>query len=41
MSARSRSGTLLEAMDLFPGARVDVVGAGPEEPRLRAHPHVR
>jgi glycosyltransferase involved in cell wall biosynthesis len=34
-------GTLLEALDLFPGARVDVIGVGPEEAALRAHPHVR
>jgi glycosyltransferase involved in cell wall biosynthesis len=34
-------GILLEALDLYTGARVDVVGAGPEEARLRTHPHVR
>ena len=34
-------GLLLEALDLYPGARIDVVGAGPEVARLRAHPHVR
>jgi glycosyltransferase involved in cell wall biosynthesis len=34
-------GILLEALDLYPGARVDVVGAGPEEARLAAHPHIR
>jgi glycosyltransferase involved in cell wall biosynthesis len=34
-------GTLLEALDLFPGARVDVIGAGPEEPRLAQHARVR
>jgi glycosyltransferase involved in cell wall biosynthesis len=34
-------GTLLEALDLFPGARIDVLGTGPEEAGLRAHPHVR
>ena len=34
-------GTLLEALDLYPGARIDVVGAGPEEARLRAHPRIR
>lgn len=39
--AENGIGTLLEALDLFPGARIDVVGAGPEEARLRAHPHVR
>lgn len=41
LTAENGIGTLLEAMDLFPGARVDVVGAGPEEARLRAHAHVR
>lgn len=39
--AESGVGTLLEALDAFPGARVDVIGAGPEEPRLAAHPRVR
>jgi glycosyltransferase involved in cell wall biosynthesis len=34
-------GTLIEALDLFPGARVDIIGAGPEEARLQAHPRVR
>jgi glycosyltransferase involved in cell wall biosynthesis len=34
-------GILLEALDLYPGARIDVIGAGPEEARLRAHPQVR
>lgn len=33
--------TLLEALDLFPGARIDVVGAGPHAERLSAHPCVR
>jgi glycosyltransferase involved in cell wall biosynthesis len=41
LDAESGAGTLLEALDLYPGARVDVIGAGPEEPRLRAHPRVR
>jgi glycosyltransferase involved in cell wall biosynthesis len=39
--AESGVGTLLEALDLYPGARVDVIGTGPEEARLGAHPHVR
>ena len=38
--AENGIGTLLEALDLFPGARIDVVGSGPEEARLQAHPHV-
>ena len=33
-------GTLLEALDLFPGARMVVIGAGPEEARVRAHPSI-
>jgi glycosyltransferase involved in cell wall biosynthesis len=39
--AESGAGTLLEALDLYPGARIDVIGAGPEERRLGAHAHVR
>jgi glycosyltransferase involved in cell wall biosynthesis len=34
-------GTLLEALDVYPGARIDVIGAGPEEARLHAHARVR
>lgn len=34
-------GILTEALDLYPGARVDVIGAGPEESRLRTHARVR
>lgn len=41
LDAESGTGTLLEALDLYPGARVEVIGAGPEEPRLRGHPRVR
>jgi glycosyltransferase involved in cell wall biosynthesis len=33
--------TLVEALDLFPGACMEVVGAGPEEARLAGHPNVR
>jgi glycosyltransferase involved in cell wall biosynthesis len=33
-------GTLLEALDLYPAARVDVVGVGPEAARMREHPRV-
>ena len=33
--------TLAEAMDLYPGARIDVIGAGPEEARLAGHPRIR
>src|SRR4026209_1351178 len=33
--------TVGEALDLFPGARVDVIGVGPERARIAAHPRVR
>lgn len=33
--------TLLEALDLFPGARIDVIGTGPDGSRLARHPRVR
>ena len=38
--AENGVGTLVEALDLFPGARIDVIGAGPEEARLIGHPQV-
>src|SRR3954468_22266535 len=41
LTAENGTATLLEALDFFPGARVDVIGAGPEELRLRAHPRIR
>ena len=41
LAAENGIGTLLAALDFFPGARIDVVGAGPEEARLRAHLRVR
>ena len=41
LTIEAGTGILLEALDLYPGARVDVVGAGPEEARLAAHPHIR
>jgi glycosyltransferase involved in cell wall biosynthesis len=34
-------GTLAEALDLFPGARIDVIGVGPERKRVAMHPRVR
>jgi glycosyltransferase involved in cell wall biosynthesis len=34
-------GTLLEALDLYPGARIDVIGAGPEEAHIAGHPNIR
>jgi glycosyltransferase involved in cell wall biosynthesis len=39
--AESGISTLLEALDLFGAARVDVIGAGPEERQLEAHPRIR
>jgi glycosyltransferase involved in cell wall biosynthesis len=39
--AENGIGTLVEALGLFPGARVDVVGAGPEEARLAGHAQIR
>lgn len=41
LSPESGTATLLEALDLYPGARVDVVGKGTEENRLAAHARVR
>jgi glycosyltransferase involved in cell wall biosynthesis len=32
--------TLAEALDLYPGATVDVIGAGPEEARLAGHARI-
>jgi glycosyltransferase involved in cell wall biosynthesis len=40
LSAENGISTLIEALDLYPGARIEVIGAGPEEPRLAAHPRV-
>ena len=31
-------GMLVEALDLFPGSRVDVIGVGPERSRIEASP---
>ena len=39
--AENGIGTLVEALDLFPGACIDVIGAGPEEVRLAGNPQVR
>jgi glycosyltransferase involved in cell wall biosynthesis len=41
LDAESGIGTLLEALDLYPGAQLSVIGAGPDEALLRAHPRVR
>jgi glycosyltransferase involved in cell wall biosynthesis len=41
LDAESGTSTLLEALDIFPGARIDVIGSGPDEARILAHPRVR
>lgn len=41
LTAEAGVGTLVEALDLFPGARIDVVGSGPEGIRLAQHPQIR
>ncbi len=39
--AESGISTLIEALDVFPGVRVDVIGIGPERARVEAHPRTR
>ena len=39
--AESGIHTLIEALELFPGAHIDVIGAGPEEARVALHPQLR
>jgi glycosyltransferase involved in cell wall biosynthesis len=34
-------GILVEALDNYPGTRIDVIGAGPEETHLHGHPRLR
>ncbi|MDQ5848561.1 MAG: glycosyl transferase family 1, partial [Pseudomonadota bacterium] len=41
LTAENGIETLLEALDLFPGARIDVIGAGPADAGLRAHTQLR
>ena len=41
LTTEAGMGILLEALDLYPGALLEAVGVGPEEPRLHAHPRVR
>jgi glycosyltransferase involved in cell wall biosynthesis len=41
LTAENGIGTLLEALDLFPGARVDIIGAGPEAVLFQVHPRAR
>jgi glycosyltransferase involved in cell wall biosynthesis len=40
LDTESGIATLVEALDLFPGANVTVVGSGPEEARLAGHPNI-
>jgi glycosyltransferase involved in cell wall biosynthesis len=39
--AESGISTLVEALDLFPGARIDVIGVGSERARIEGHPRAR
>ncbi|HZO00755.1 MAG TPA: glycosyltransferase [Burkholderiales bacterium] len=41
LAAENGIGTLAEALDLFPGTRIEVIGTGVDEARLAAHPRVR
>ncbi len=41
LAAESGVGILLEALDLYPAARIELVGVGPEAAKLRAHPNLR
>ena len=41
LSSENGIGTLAEAVDLFPGARIDVIGTGAEEGRIAGHPNIR
>ena len=40
LEAESGIVTLAEALDLFPGARIEVIGAGVEEGRIAGHPNI-
>jgi glycosyltransferase involved in cell wall biosynthesis len=41
LDLESGIGVLAEALELFPGARIDVIGSGPQAPRLAGHPGIR
>jgi glycosyltransferase involved in cell wall biosynthesis len=41
LDIESGLGTLIEAVDLYPGARIAVIGAGPEQARIVGHPRIR
>jgi len=41
LTAEAGVGTLIEALELYPGARIEVVGSGPQELLLAEHPQVR
>ena len=40
LEAESGIVTLAEALELFPGARIEVIGAGAEEGRIAGHPNI-
>ena len=40
LEAESGIATLAEALELFPGARIQVIGTGPEEGRIAGNPNV-
>ena len=41
LTAQAGVGTLLEALDVFPGARIDVVGSESKASSLARHPQIR
>jgi glycosyltransferase involved in cell wall biosynthesis len=41
LEIESGLGTLIEAVDFYPGARIAVIGAGPEQARIAGHPRIR
>ena len=41
LAAENGIGILVEALDLYPGARIDVIGTGQDEVLLRGHPCIR
>jgi glycosyltransferase involved in cell wall biosynthesis len=41
LAAENGIGTLVEALDLFPGVRLEVIGTGADEAQLAAHPCIR
>lgn len=41
LTAEAGVGTLVQALDLFPAARIEVVGSGPQGLALAGHPQIR